>query len=148
MNIEELLSRPYRIIDILPKQVPANRAEQYFAVDRYFRRKLREKILLQKLSLLLKLNCYADLTLMLPESEETIENPAPEKLRSLVAEQQIYLFAGSALITSDPEDSYMSLYNADEDLLKLVQALAASVGLFVWKPSSDPETSEAGESGL
>ena len=72
----------------------------------------------------------------------------PEKLRSLVAEQQIYLFAGNALITSDPEDSYMSLYNADEDLLKLVQALAASVGLFVWKPSSDPETSEAGESGL
>ena len=109
---------------------------------------MREKILLQKLSLLLKLNCYADLTLMLPESEETIENPAPEKLRSLVAEQQIYLFAGNALITSDPEDSYMSLYNADKDLLKLVQALAASVGLFVWKPSSDPETSEAGESGL
>ena len=148
MNTEELLSKPYRIIDILPKQVPADRAEQYFTVDRYFRTELREKILLQKFSLLLKLNCYADLTLVLPESGEDMKNPAPAKLQNLMAEHEIYLLTGNALITSDPEDSYMSLYNADEDLLKLVQALAASVGLFVWKPSSDPETCEAGESGL
>ena len=34
-TIEELLNTPYWIIDILPKQVPAGGAGQYFAVEKY-----------------------------------------------------------------------------------------------------------------
>lgn len=35
-NIDDLLQKPYWIIDILPKQVPADSSGQYFAVEKYF----------------------------------------------------------------------------------------------------------------
>lgn len=35
-TIEELLERPYWVIDILPWQVPADSPGKYFAVERYF----------------------------------------------------------------------------------------------------------------
>ena len=36
VDIEELLSKPYWIVDILPKQVPANSGGQYFTIEKYF----------------------------------------------------------------------------------------------------------------
>ena len=36
MTIEELLEKPYWIIDILPKQVPKESPEQYFAIEDFF----------------------------------------------------------------------------------------------------------------
>ena len=36
MTIDELLQKPYWIIDILPEQVPADSPGQYFAVEKYF----------------------------------------------------------------------------------------------------------------
>ena len=34
--IQNLLSKPYWLIDVLPKQVPAGSAGQYFKAERYF----------------------------------------------------------------------------------------------------------------
>ena len=34
--IESLLEKPYWLIDVLPKQVPAGSAGQYFKAERYF----------------------------------------------------------------------------------------------------------------
>lgn len=145
MDTEELLNRPYWIIDILPKRVPENAEGQYFAVEKYFRTALRDKLQLQKLSLMLKLNCYADLLLMFPESEESVKNPAPEKLSRILSEQEVLIFVGDALISSDPEDAYFTLYNPDERLLELITALAGSEGFFVWKGSEDPESRMPGQ---
>lgn len=39
MTIEELLEKPYWIIDILPKQVPKDSPGQYFAVEDFFLKK-------------------------------------------------------------------------------------------------------------
>ena len=36
VTIEELLEKPYWIIDILPKQVPKESPEQYFAIEDFF----------------------------------------------------------------------------------------------------------------
>ena len=58
----ELLEGPYWIVDILPEQVPADAAGQYFAVERYFLRPERIIPLRRKYAeLLLRLNCYVDM---------------------------------------------------------------------------------------
>ena len=36
MTIEEYLNKPYWVIDILPKQVPADSKGQYFKIEKYF----------------------------------------------------------------------------------------------------------------
>ena len=36
MTIEEYLNKPYWVIDILPKQVPADSKGQYFRIEKYY----------------------------------------------------------------------------------------------------------------
>ena len=36
MTIEEYLNKPYWVIDILPKQVPADGRGQYFRIEKFF----------------------------------------------------------------------------------------------------------------
>ena len=38
------------------------------------------------------------------------------------------------MLLSEPDDTHMTLFNPDEDLLDLVKILAAGEGLFVWQP--------------
>ncbi len=140
MSIEDLLDCPYWIIDILPKQVPSGSAGQYFTVEKYFRTTLFDQIQLRKLSLILKLCCYRDLTLFLPDTEESVENPPPEMLRETMDGRNVCLLIGDTLITSDPEDLSMTLYNASDELLALIETLAPSEGLYIWQ-------TEAGRTG-
>ena len=128
--IEELLKKPYWIIDILPKQVPADSAGQYFTVEEYYRKEPQIFVIREKqLNVLLKLNCYQDLFV----EELKKENPAPEELKEALQSRYLNILAGNALIVSDPGDTYMTLYNADERLLSLMRSLAAAEGLFIWK---------------
>ncbi len=63
-QIDELLEQPYWVVDILPEQVPANSPGQYFAVEDYYLKKPRIAALHRKFAeILLKLNCYFDLSL-------------------------------------------------------------------------------------
>ena len=58
----ELLEGPYWIVDILPEQVSADAAGQYFAVERYFLQQSRIVPLRRKYAeILLRLNCYVDM---------------------------------------------------------------------------------------
>ena len=47
-TIEELLQTPYWIIDILPKQVPADSPEQCFAIEKYYLDKDRLAVIKEK----------------------------------------------------------------------------------------------------
>ena len=58
--IENLLSKPYWLIDVLPKQVPAGSAGQYFKAERYFLSWFDE-ISRKFARVLIRLNCYYDL---------------------------------------------------------------------------------------
>ena len=58
--IENLLSKPYWLIDVLPKQVPAGSAGQYFMAERYFLSWLDE-ISWKFARIHIRLNCYYDL---------------------------------------------------------------------------------------
>ncbi len=136
MDIEELLEKPYWVIDILPKQVPAESPGRFFAVERFLLAHPQvEELKARKLSVLLKLYCYYDLRISTDYGETWVGNPDPEEL-SRAAGSELYLLLPDedALITADPGDIYMTLYNASDDLLALVHQLAASEGLFVWQP--------------
>ena len=139
MNTEELLDCPYRVIDFLPKQVPADSSGQYFAVEKYLRTGLRGEIQNRKFMLILKLMCYQELTLFFPDTEETKLRPAPEELGKSMAERSVCLILKDAMITSDPDDAYMTLYHADEELLSLIKSLAGSEGFFVRDPEGPAE---------
>ena len=127
-RIEELLNQPYWIIDILPYQVPKDSPGQYFAVDSYIREKQLSEIKERHINLILKLNCYMDITV-----EEEL-NPPPKKTAEIMKSRYVYIMAGDGMILSEPDDTHMTVFNPDEELLKLLKLLASSEGLFLWKP--------------
>ena len=136
----ELLEGPYWIVDILPEQVGADAAGQYFAVERYFLQRSRIIPLRRKYAeLLLRLNCYVDMAVSFDSCKSWETNPDPEAfaerlaglsgnefLRAVFAEQ-------NAMIDYDRNDTYLTVYDPGEALLGKVRALAAAEGLFVWK---------------
>ena len=131
-TIEELLEMPYRIIDILPERVKENSPGQYFAIERYYRETPRiTEIKKRHADLVLKLNCYRDLSL---DGEE--RNPAPERIAEAVLTRRVCLRTGDALIVSEPDELYMTVYNPDEGLRRLLKKLCAGEGLHLWQPRS------------
>ena len=135
-----LLEGPYWIVDILPEQVSAEAAVQYFAVERYFLRPERIVPLRRKYAeILLRLNCYCDMAASFDSCASWETNPDPEAfaarveglsgnevLRAVFAEQ-------NAMIDYDHNDTYLTVYDPDWALLDKIRALAAAEGLFVWR---------------
>ena len=128
-TIEELLNTPYWIIDILPKQVPAGSAGQYFAIEKYLRETQLSDIKKKHVNLILKLNCYRDISL----DEDKEVNISPEQIADAIYKRYVNIMVDDAMIVSEPEDTYLTIYNPDEDLLTLIRELASGEGMFVWK---------------
>ena len=128
LQIEELLEKPFWVIDILPERVPEEGRGQFFAVEAWF---LQDPALQQKkVDFLLKMNCYYDLTVV-RDGEET-RNPPPGELAAFVGREYLNILVGKqALISADHTDIYMTLYNPDKKMLRLAEQLAASEGLYV-----------------
>ena len=38
------------------------------------------------------------------------------------------------MILSEPDDTHLTVFNPDTQLLELIRQIASSEGLFVWKP--------------
>ena len=38
------------------------------------------------------------------------------------------------MLVSEPDETYMTLFNPDNETLELVKMISAGEGLFVWKP--------------
>ena len=143
MTIEESLERPYWVIDILPKQVPADSKGQYFRIEKYFLEHPQIDDIYRKfIHILLKLNCYEDIDVS-HDGEEWITNPTPHELEAallkrMADKQMFYIILKSAdvLITVSGDDTYMTVYNPTEEVLELIGSLAGSEGLFMWKPKN------------
>ena len=136
-KIEALLEAPYWIIDILPEQVPENSGGQYFAVEEYFLHEPQRSAIKQKhANVILKLNCYEDIFI---ESEM---NPVPKSIVKAIKARHIDVILDDALITSEPDETYITVYNVNEELLALLKRIAASEGLFVWKPDKTEDNTE------
>ena len=133
-KIENLLESPYVIIDILPEQVPADSGGQYFAVEEYFLQDSQRSVIKQKhANVILKLNCYEDIFI------EGEMNPTPKSIVKAIKARHIDVILDNTLITSEPDDTYMTVYNATEELMDLIKKIAASEGLFVWEPDNTEE---------
>lgn len=130
-TIEELLQFPYWIVDILPSQVPPNSPGQYFAVEKYFLQDKQLKEIKRKhIDLILKLNCYRDISI----GEENVVNPLPEHIAEEMQKRYLYIMTGDSMILSEPDDTHLTVFNPDPQLLELIKEIASGEGLFVWKP--------------
>lgn len=131
MTIDELLQKPYWIIDIFPEQVPADSPGQFFAIEKYYLEKERIRAIKQKhINLILKLNCYRSISI----DEDSVIDSDPEYIDAEMRRRYLYVFIGDAMILSEPDDTHMTVFNPDEKLLELIKAIAAGEGLFVWQP--------------
>ena len=130
-KIENLLESPYVIIDILPEQVPADSGGQYFAVEEYFLQESQRSVIKQKhANVILKLNCCEDIFI------EGEMNPTPKNIVKAIKARHIDVILDDVLITSEPDDTYMTVYNAREELIELLRKISISEGLFVWQPDN------------
>ncbi len=126
-RIEEMLTKPYHIIDVLPELVPAGSPGQYFAVEKYLMTHQSSAIRQKHIHIILKISCYYDISI------DGILNPPPEQIRETMTNHRTCILLEDSMILSDPDETYMTLYHPDEPLLALVETIAASEGLFVWK---------------
>lgn len=134
-TIDELFQTPYWVIDPLPRQVPRDSAGQYFVVERYYLEKPRlDRIKRKHLNIVLKLNCYRDISL----EDEAIPNPSPERIAEEMRKRYLCLRVDDALILSEPDDTTMTVFNPDESLLDLLRDIVPSEGLFIWQPPDIP----------
>ena len=133
------MQQQYWIIDILPKQVPANSDGQYHRVEKFFLNRkthLRQKYV----NLLLKLNCYYGLEASF-DGEVWARNPAPETLEQMIMtdppnEHTLYFSVSQCkvLMTLENDSTYMTVYNPTGEFLELISQLATAEGVFVWRP--------------
>ncbi len=126
-KIDELLKKPYWIIDILPKRVPKDSPGQYFAIEEFFLGEQLREIKKKHINVILKLNCYMDIVM------EEQKNPSPEQIRDAMLDRYVYIVLGDAMILSEADDTHMTIFNPDEKLLDLIRMISAAEGLFVWK---------------
>ena len=130
-TIEELFETSYWIIDILPKQVPLNSDGQYFAIEKYFLDKSRITAIKEKhIDLVLKLNCYRNISL----DDEQELNPSPQTVAEEMLRRHLCIRVDDSLIVSEPDETYMTVFEPDEELLELIRRIAAGEGLYVWQP--------------
>ena len=131
-TVEELLQSPYWIIDIMPSQVPADSPGQYFAVEKYFLQGERINEIKQKhINLILKLNCYRDISI----GDETAINPLPKHIADEMKKRYLYIMIDESMILSEPDDTHLTVFDPDPELLDLIRQIASGEDLFVWKPT-------------
>lgn len=137
---ERLLEKPYWVIDMLPMQVPQDSRGQFLAVERYYLDDPQHERLCGLFAdMVLKLNCYHDLTVNRGD-DEWVKNPEPAVLAEWITEALqhghlcILIDDGESLITASSGDINVTLYNPSPALLELVRQLASAAGLHLWQP--------------
>lgn len=117
----------------MPSQVPADSPGQYFAVEKYFLQGDRLEAIKQKhIDLILKLNCYRDISI----GDENVINPLPEHIANEMKKRYLYIMIDDSMILSEPDDTHLTVFGPDPQLLELIRQIASGEGLFVWKPGA------------
>ena len=137
--IEELLSKPHWVIDLLPRQVPASGEGQFFAVEQQLLGGTRGAALRHSFaSFLLMLNCYHDLLVFREGGAQGKTNPRPAKLERWIERNLehlcVVLPSEDALIVVPTDSTCMALHNPTPELLDEARVIASACGLFVWQP--------------
>ena len=135
-KIEELLDKPYAVIDFLPEQVKEEKGDNYFKVEQYFLEKENKESLYRHFAyFIIKLSSYYDL--VIKHNEKTIGDYEMSDICDLFVNSgqkaclNILLTEKECLISFIGNDLYLSVYNADDKLKELMKKLAMSEGLFL-----------------
>ena len=139
--VEEMLEKPYWIVDILPKQVPKDSTGQYAAVEQYYLQKpLITELRKKDLAILFKLNCYYDIVVSIDGGDHWHENPEIQKLEKWLTTDintrtvHVLFPDHNTMMVMDCDDTYLTIYNPTGDFLQMLRMIAGSEGLFAWKP--------------
>ena len=133
-KIEKLLETECWIIDVLPRRVSKARAKQYSDLEKVFLHS--EELVKKHYNIILKLNCYYKLKIV-AYSGEDLGDADPEKLLKYIGHKPVYLLLANSLLSLDPDDMHMTLYNPTNAILALMKKIASSEGMFVWSVNGD-----------
>lgn len=133
---EALLEERFHVLDVLPRQVSAERGAAWFAAERWLLQRPRLEALYARFaSVLIRLSCYYDLAVT--DGGAWLDRPEPEELEARLARcvdggwLNILLPGEDALFTLSGGDVYMTLYHASPALADTAAQLAAAEGLFL-----------------
>ena len=62
-------------------------------------------------------------------------NPLPKHIADEMKKRYLYIMLGESMILSEPDDTHLTVFNPDSQLLELIRQIASGEGLFVWKPN-------------
>ena len=129
-KIERLLEAPCFIIDILPMRVPKDKAREYSELEKVYLH--TDELNCKFYNVLMKLRCYYDFKVVMPDGE-IFDNLTAERLKELVGHQYLQIILEDAMIVSDPDDMYMSLFNPSDRMLEIIKGIVAIEGLCMWE---------------
>ena len=141
-KIDALMDKKGYLIDIFPKTVPQKADNRYFAVEKFFQQN-RSEFELKLTSIILKLYCYYDLTVVIDGN--ITENPQVEELTVLLKKCfsgelgyiNIVLPECEAMLSLNYGDLYMTAYNVSGELKELLAQLVNAEGLFFYEAPLD-----------
>ena len=137
--IEKLLEYPRLVVDFLPRRVEKNKGGQFFAVERYYLKKHCRSVSIRGkfADIIIKLNCYFDITVIAGENGPKLINPDPKALARLIKDNKSYILilieAERAAVAIGTGDTHMTVYGGGKDLDDILIPLAESEGLFLWE---------------
>ena len=68
-------------------------------------------------------------------SDETVVNPLPKHIADEMKKRYLSMMLGENMILSGPDDTHLTVFDPDPQLLGLIRQIASGEGLFVWKPN-------------
>ena len=137
--VNELLEKDCWLIDYLPRQVPANSPGQFFNVENYLLNHYEDYGLRKRFTaVVLKLMCYHRVCL---HWGQWLEAPSPaimaEAIETILDNHSgwlnILLPEENALLVFEWDSLHLTLYNPSPELLELMEEIARSERLFLWK---------------
>lgn len=139
-RVEELLEKPFYVIDFLPEQVKPDARGQFFDVECYLLNSDKHIFLKDKfVNIILKLMCYYRVSI---QYDDWIDRPSPQRVVEAINTimnnhsgwLNILLLEENVLVVFEWDSLNLTVYNPSRKVQTLMQKIACSEGLFWWKP--------------
>lgn len=139
--VERLLEEDYRIIDMFPGQIPADKRDEYDALTkRYLEKSEFVRLHRQYAEILKELSGpFYTAMLCLPEDEWTV-SPDGNAVRDAVIRHTeggcvyLLLIGEGTLITLQSEDLYITVYHPSDRILSHLEQSIPEKGFYIWQP--------------
>lgn len=137
-KIDDLLEKPYYLIDFLPKRVPENANGHFFDVEYYLQSSAKHYEFKNKcVNIILKLMCYYRASVLY---EKWNNSPKPKDIDAAVMEivernsgtLNILFTEEDVLLVLDGNCLSLTIYNLSDNMKSIVEKIVLSEGFFLW----------------